>query len=49
MRIVIVLASALLSGAAIADTVRHGSVPERFQPCIRFCALASHPVELSRT
>jgi hypothetical protein len=28
MRIVIVLASALLSGAALADTVRHGSVNE---------------------
>jgi len=30
MRIVFVLASALLSGSALADTVRHPSVPERF-------------------
>jgi hypothetical protein len=30
MRTVFVLASALLSGAALADTVRYPSVPERF-------------------
>jgi hypothetical protein len=30
MRTVFVLASALLSGSALADTVRHPSVPERF-------------------
>jgi hypothetical protein len=30
MRTVFVLASALLSGPALADTVRHPSVPERF-------------------
>ena len=30
MRTVFVLASTLLSGSALADTVRHPSVPERF-------------------
>jgi hypothetical protein len=30
MRTVFVLSSALLSGVALADTVRHPSVPERF-------------------
>ena len=29
MRIIVVLASALLSGSSLADTVRHASLPER--------------------